>query len=269
MSADSMLGILTAIMGMAGFLVSIHPPTQRKWKIVAAGMFFALTSCAIVLVMKQSKESAATTSKLERSLETLRDGNAEIARVEALNTQLQQRLIDASGSIKALAARNVSLARQNIDTVTGGNSYCYIDVASPSLSGGLLIAIHRGRYPLYAVNARLMDLAKMKKFQESGQKLTIDNAFSLDLNIPISDLAVSTARPLQQIAFSSSERQSFNIFFSAHNGLWSEELRLRFIDGAWTRAIRMSRMQGNEEKVIWQKVDLKYPRVAGNVDWAE
>jgi hypothetical protein len=172
MSTDSMLGIRTAIMGMAGSLVSIHPPTQRKWKIVAAGMFFLLTSCTIVLVMKQSKESSATTTKLERSLETLRDGNAEIVRVQALNTQLQQQLIDASGSIEALAARNVSLAQQNIRTVTGGDSYCYIDIMSPSASGGLLVALHRGRYPFYAVNARLVDLAKMKRFQESGQKVT-------------------------------------------------------------------------------------------------
>jgi hypothetical protein len=140
---------------------------------------------------------------------------------------------------------------------------------SPSASGGLLVALHRGRYPLYAVNARLVDLAKMKRFQESGQKVTLDNAFALDLNIPIGDLAVSTARPLQQIAFASSERQSFNIFFAAHNGLWTEELRLRLIDGVWTRAIRISRLQGNQERAIWQKVGLKYPRVAGKVDWSE
>ena len=223
----------------------------------------------ITLVVKQSRESAATTSKLAGSIEALREGNQEISRVQSLNTQLQQRLIEASTSIKNLAAQNVGLARQSIQTVTGGDSYCYLDVVSPSRAGGLLVAFHRGKYPLYAVNARLVDLAQMKKFLESGQKLTLDNVFTNDVNLSIGDLAVSTAKPLQQIIFPSSDRQSFNIFFSAHNGLWTEELRLRFVDGSWTRAVRVSRLEGSREASIWKRVDPKYPRPNGKVDWAE
>jgi hypothetical protein len=189
--------------------------------------------------------------------------------VQSLNTQLQHQLVDSSESIKELAARNLTLARQNIQTVTGGDSYCYLAIASPSRDGGLLVAIQRGKYPLYAINARLVDLAKMKQFQESGRRLTLDNAFAVDVNIPIGDLAVQTAKPLQQITFSGLERQSFNIFFSAHNGLWTEELRLRLVNSVWTRAVRISKIQGRENKEIWQQVDINYPRIAGKVDWSE
>jgi len=269
MSTDVMLGIVTALLGLGSTLISLHPPTQLRGKKLAAAIFIALTCASILLIVKLSRESSATATKLEDNLRSIQQQSSEIARVETLNTELQRQLVQASASIKELAIHNVSLAQQGIQTATGGDSYCYLDIASVSKAGGLLVAVHQGKYPLYAVHARVVDLAKMKEFEQSGQKLTLDNAFSNDLNVAIGDMAVSTANPLQQITFSASDRQSFNVFFSAHNGLWTEELRFRLVNGGWTRAIRVSKIVGKKNKDIWQKVDPKYPRIMGNVDWSE
>lgn len=268
MSIDSMIGISTTLMGLMGFLVSMQPPVRVRWKICAVLIFILLTGSTITLVVSQSKESMATQSKLSRTLEDLQRSNREIERVQSLNNDLQQHLVDASESIRELAAKNVMLSERNVQTVTGGDSYCYISVASASATGGVLTAVHRGQYPLYSVHARLVDLAKAKTFS-STQQPTLEEVTANDLNIPIGDLAARTAVVLQRITFPATDRLSINIFFSAHNGLWTETLRLRLVEGHWAQAIKILRAQGSKEVPIWEKVDANYPRVAGKVDWGE
>ena len=76
------------------------------------------------------------------------------------------------------------------------------------------------------------------------------------------------------VPFSEPEYQSFNIFFSARNGAWTEELRLKKIQMKWVTAVRVTRASLKGDKMrsdeIYRAVDKEYPLASdGSVNLAE
>lgn len=57
--------------------------------------------------------------------------------------------------------------------------------------------------------------------------------------------------------------KSFNIFFSARNGMFHEQLRLKKVNNEWESAIKVDR-----EKTLLESVSENYPKnVTGEVEW--
>ena len=58
--------------------------------------------------------------------------------------------------------------------------------------------------------------------------------------------------------------QRFFVRFNAQNGFWEEQLQVAKIGpNAWAQAIRVF----NKSKVVFTKVDPKFPTVKGRVIW--
>jgi hypothetical protein len=164
----------------------------------------------------------------------------------------------------------VGSVQESINTITGGNSFCYLAFTASkesetSVTIGRYLAVQQGKYPLYGVHARVVDLTKAPHTSADF------NAATITLNI--GDLAKDTSESLPSIVpFVNGPNESFNIFFSAHNGLWTENLRMRDVSGAWRSAIRVFRdrigKQGKYESYnVFELVDPEYPLINGKVDW--
>ena len=121
MRADIWLGVITVFMAVLGGIVSAHAPTKLWHRIVYASTFVLAGAMSIWLVIRISNENAAASRELSVALKNLGNSTTNIAAMTALNTQLQERLLNHSDTI-------TNLSKQNIAAVTGGNTFCYVSV---------------------------------------------------------------------------------------------------------------------------------------------
>src|SRR5713101_3007221 len=99
MRADILLGIVTVIMAVLGGIVSVYALSKLSLKIIYVAVFVSAGVVSIVLVIKISNENAAASLGQKNALNQLTSSTGEIARVTALNTALQEKLLASSGTI--------------------------------------------------------------------------------------------------------------------------------------------------------------------------
>jgi hypothetical protein len=160
------------------------------------------------------------------------------------------------------------LAMENLGSVTGGDSFAYVDLLSPSdPAGPAILVTQRGKYPVYDMSVRIVDLDKFDTLRKS-QQITVE-ALAADEIVTSRNIAPGTGfvvdrrlPPLQ------TERPRFNIFISARNGSWTQLLRFHKVDGKlWKRATRVVRNDPTG-RLLYEYIDDGFPRNnAGQVDW--
>jgi hypothetical protein len=146
------LGVITvAIAVLGGFISS----SNRRYRIA----FYVLGAISVLLIVIMGyrtfrDQTAAETARqeLSSSVDSLGRAAGEISRVQGLNTQLQQRLLEQSQNI-------TSLAEENISQVTGRGTFSYFVVA-PNLGAGDPITFPlqvfvRGKYPMREVSSSI------------------------------------------------------------------------------------------------------------------
>lgn len=135
MHTDIALGLVTFAMAALGGVVSAHAPTKPRQKWLYALMFMLLGAVGLYFVIQQSHETAKASSDLSTSIHDLSESSKETTRLQTLNTALQQKLLEASGNI-------VNLSKQNLDQITGGDSYPVI-IASlrPDQQGAMTLSV--------------------------------------------------------------------------------------------------------------------------------
>lgn len=169
------------------------------------------------------------------------------------------------------SAQIVALTQTGINTMTGGDSFCHMRIFTDASGLRSPSVFHHGKYPLYDVVARIADTSKYQR--AASEHKPMPNPFS-DLVITIGNLAAGLTWYNRAISFpfSESQFQSFNIFFSARNGLWTEEIRLSKVDGAWATALRVTGFQTNTSmgNQLYEEVDKTFPRQPdGTIDWTQ
>jgi hypothetical protein len=134
---------------------------------------------------------------------------------------------------------------ENIKTITGGNSFCYITFVGIGGGKNALMVFQMGRFPLHGVQARFYDLDK-------GRDL-----YTVDFErIPVGQGLLRQDIVLDEKA----QGLRVNIFFHALNGTWLQALRMRKIGGEWYHAIRV---QSDRGKVLYEHVQPNF----GRIDW--
>jgi len=247
------------MMAVLGGVVSAHAPVRAGHKILYAVAFLVLGVGAIVFAVKLSREQAEAATTMTATVAKLTLAATQTERLQEMNAAQNQQIID-------LSRLNAGLAQKGIFTVTGGDSYCTMHLLfqfnPPVPTFGNL-----GKYPLYGVVARIVDVSKLRREVLAGKPAD----FSSGLVIPIGDIAKGLSSVQQSIAITISEQyfQRYNIFFSARNGVWSESMMLKKVGAEWRAAIRVTGF-GLSQKVLYEQVDKIYPRNAdGSVNWEE
>jgi hypothetical protein len=170
-----------------------------------------------------------------------------------------------TGAILAGIA-GIASSNESASLITGGDSFCYLDAEMPSPPFPAIV-VQNGEYPLYDPQMRLTNLLTPLK------PITLSNGVTVDegINFPLPNLALNTGAQILALSLPvKDDRASFNIFFFARNGSWSEALRLRLVNGKWKRAIQVSRRisSGRDVKQIFEQVDKGYPvEPDGKVKW--
>lgn len=185
-------------------------------------------------------------------------------------------LVGAMGMFAAirqsqLSAKEAAEAqRRIIATMTGGKSFCYMDLSSRSSSTMTPVFIPQGGDPLYEVHARISNSQRLDEMykQKGDAPMTWELLNSTEINLSLGNLAPAAAL----IRFDTpigvdinANRQDFIIWFDARNGYWFEDLQLRKVGNDWSRAIRVFRIEGsNDKELIFTQVDKNFP---GDPQW--
>jgi hypothetical protein len=274
------LGVLTIGMAYLGVHVTLHPvgEARRTQQLYKAG-FAVLAVCALSLVWWQGARSEASKRRsdfeqrraearitglqgtLQISIDKQTTALAEAGRIQALNTQLQQELLRQ-------AHQNAQLSREAIQTTTGGDSFCYIVLLNGTIdrSGALPVVVEVGRYPLRDVSADVVDVEAWT--QRITAEKSLQSALSVEAKLNIGDMGPSSTKLMidNRIPFRQGDSQIFLIRFSAQNGFWDQQLRVRFSEGKWHQAARVVRTDKHgHERVVLLQVDPQYPK--SEIDW--
>ena len=232
-----------------GVRVSLANEWAKKYRGLVFTLFTLLGLVGLLASAQSAFNAATANNKLSKSLTDLKTSSEEIVRVQGLNTKLQVRLLE----LNATLAR---LAKENIATVTGGDSFAYAWIQDRFPYFGV---VAQGKYPLYDLNVRIVDLEEAKK-----------RSNFLGTSISFGEIVPGISR-LQDIKFEfgNSESRSFNIFFSARNGSWVQLLRLRKLkDDRWVSATRVDRTGEKPSKPAYQKIDKDFSlNEKGEIDW--
>lgn len=172
-----------------------------------------------------------------------------------------------SSDAQAASAKSDEIAKLNhkiANLVTGGEGFCYMLIGSiaPTSDQGTMTIVRQGEFPLYEVKARIVDL---DEFKAKGP-ITFDNMFLGDTNLSLGTLPPYTAAFHGRIDLGPKDQKDFNVFFSARNGLYTQNLSLRKIDGTWRSASRVKRVdEKGQEQVVFEFIDPHFP--SGQLDW--
>ena len=233
-----------------GVTVSLQDDWAKKHRVLIIGLFALLGLVGLSTSAKSARDAAIANSSLSESLNDLKKSSEDIVRLQGLNTKLQEQLLESNTIISGLA-------KQNIATVTGGDSFAYAWIQDRFPYFGV---VAQGKYPLYDLRARVVDLDEAKKQSHAFLGTTI----SFGEIVP----GMSKSQNIK-FEFGNSESRSFNIFFTARNGSWIQLLRLRRLrDGRWVSATRVDRDGEKLKRPAYEKIDKDFPRNEnGGIEW--
>lgn len=232
----------------------------KKRQVLVLILFLILGALGFVGTIAQAVKSAREVATSRAILENVHASAKEIERLQILNTDLQRQLLASSETIRLLA-------KQNINTVTGGDSFCYGSI-SPNTE--IVFFAHQGKYPMANVVARIVDVTYLKFLQgkPSEERLPGDEQrILMGITILIGELipGSSVARPAA-FPFRHPSRQDFNIFFTGRNGFWQQLIRWRKVEDNWIFATKV--MGHGKKQPLYEWVDKDFPRNAqGNIEW--
>lgn len=239
MASVNLVASLLAALG--AFTIAFGDRKASKWaKLVAL-----LIAIAAMLSVVQSFLSGQQSAAFERDLRTKSD---EIA---ALNREIAQ-------------------------TVTGGDSYCYLMVFPPSGTHNTcdLMAMTKGKYPVYDVSVKIDDVLRLVEIvsaqKEAGSlpysSMSEEQAMlgQASRTFRLGNIGPDQAMQLGGIKAPEGNAASYNINIVARNGSVSQFIRFRRTNGKWHTAERLA-VNG---AFIKEEVDPNFPRESdGSIAW--
>ncbi len=158
-------------------------------------------------------------------------------------------------SLQALEGRMTGLVdkledktRDLVNHINGGDSYCYMNVMADSIKW---IAIHQGEHHLQNLSARVCDI-DIDKGGPNWLQLA-------STNVSIGTLFKGMCSHCLTMPLNGRDRR-FNIFFTASNGLFYQELRLKYLGAdRWATATRVIRSVDNQNVTLYERIDPDFP----------
>jgi hypothetical protein len=175
----------------------------------------------------------------------------------------------SSGGAVYLWIDNSNKAEFILSNITGGDSFCHLNITLISADGksGRWIIQHHGEYPLYGVSVDIVDLDRSRGLPDQP---TFQQVVSIHDRSLVGDIAPAMAILLEPIDFEERDVLKFNIFIYARNGMTVQHLRMTRIENQWVYATRVFKIKklGEPEEMIYENVDSDYPKDDNNnIEW--
>jgi hypothetical protein len=183
--------------------------------------------------------------------------------------------IEQGKAQKEIKEKNEEIGRLNqqiASTITGGDSFCYVALNLPEeeRNSAIMMLVHEGKYPLYDVHVRIVDVHKFDLIKDK-RPLFVEDIQKNETNVNVGNLAPSQARMLYSAwPLPITGKARYNIFISARNGFVTELVRLNKVEGKWRAAYKVDSDERSNKGTLYEKIDPLYPRdKEGHVDWKD
>jgi hypothetical protein len=168
---------------------------------------------------------------------------------------MQAKLYDKSEQL-------VELNREMLQTVTGGGSFCYVQpyIARDEKSAALVL-FHRGKCAVYDAQIQVNDLSQADPPIMPDGSVHWEDALPKLKIVSLGNVLGNHAfRVAETITLPDGDAANFNIFFSARNGWWAENLAFRKINGYWRFAYRVFVADGDRQTILRWAPGLGFPK---------
>jgi hypothetical protein len=195
---------------------------------------------AIMLVLVGLEISSIYKDRNEHDAEQARARREQLEGFRKIADGLNQSIAESQKNFSAMMERSSQVmegVQTSIDSITGGNSFAYIELIGLQRTGAIFHVQHAGKFPLHNVSARISDLNMFKQLIASRAPLKMPSPS--DTSVFIGDISANAGRPLAQLRFTGSDQQGYNIFFYGQNGFWTQLIRLRWVGSGWLQATRV------------------------------
>ncbi|MHC5061769.1 MAG: hypothetical protein ACYTFK_11875 [Planctomycetota bacterium] len=173
-----------------------------------------------------------------------------------------QQQVSFERHLRSKSEEIASLNREIVNLVTGGDSFCYIDIANidSNTNRGILTVVHHGEHPSYDVTARIADLQRYNQIK----KWTIETTLKTDTPLKIGNIPKGSVCIISPFDLGDSQNRDFNVFFTSRVGFSTQLLRMRKIKNKWIIATQVER----NGEVLFEKVNDDFPKTEqGQVQW--
>lgn len=254
------VGVYIAALAVIGVVVPL-----TRWE--KAGPEERALWTATMLALVVLEVGSIYKDRNEHDAEQARARREQLEGFRRIADGLNKAIADSQENFHGMMERSRQImegVQTSIDSITGGDSFAYMQLMGLQKSGAVLQVQHAGNFPLHNVSARITDLSIFKRLIASRAPLNMP--LPSDTAVFVGDISANAGRPVGNLRFTGSDRQDYNIFFYGQNGFWTQLIRLRWVGGGWLQATRV--VGGpNGADVLFEHIDPQFPVVNGNVDW--
>ena len=179
--------------------------------------------------------------------------------------ELQAKTDEISGLNRQIA----ELTQRNLDTITGGNSFCYLRIVPSTKDPEATMFVHlQGEFPLRDVFAQLTTLERFNV--EAGRPATAQELAYARETFNIRVLSkTNSGKILWPIPNLAGDTRRFNVEFTALINAWVQVVILRRVNDKWLVATKVvRRLEATGEKPLDEHVDDGFPGKAdGKIVW--
>jgi hypothetical protein len=154
-------------------------------------------------------------------------------------------------------------------SVTGGDSFCYLQFESNNNPTRGILLMHKGKYPLYDIQVRIVDLEIYRQLNNSNLEKSRELFEQAEKVYKLPTLNPNTAEILGKFTFpDNATEKNFNIFILARNGSFEQFYRFRKVKQTWFQAHRVIIRRDGKMEVLHQQIDQQFPtNKNGEIVW--
>lgn len=262
------IGVFISIAGLVGIVMAIWPPENHVTKGLWLCVFVALTCLEIAGLYRVRDESTKEQERIRDSFDAIADG----LKSSILNNQ---KAFDET--LKNLTTLS-NLQRENLSTVTGGDSFCFVSfVRIYKRQDGKIEALpvigNQGKYPLYGVVATIIDLNKQDRLI-ANKGMSLESFSGGSTTISVGDLPPaphgSFMAPIILAEDAARNPRVLIRFNSNRGGEWTQLFLFRATQNGIAYALRVVRENpiNGKSRTIFSMTQPDFPMPISEKSWA-
>jgi hypothetical protein len=248
-------GISIGMLGLVAGIMSLRPEMHVYEKMAWILILIAFAVLEVRAIHKTDEDNRQTRDAQNQKFDLIANGITD-----SYHLSQQQFAATMGRSDKILGQ-----VKETIKTYTGADTYCVAMVQSDTAPSLVLNLWIYGKYPMYDVDIRFMDIDLFQKLASSAQSETRYHFDALKQGGQLMTLNVT------------GKEHTYRAVISARNGDWEEFIKVRKLTfptgGAyWATAMRLYKTHPGKRtdmnaKPLFEYIDENYPK--GEIDWTE
>lgn len=242
---------------------------NTEWIFFGTVIGIAGAIVAAYYTYKAGEESAKETRTI---IEVGNNTNEQVNNIKEENDLLKVKIdsltshsLEQLSTIQRLTMQNAELASKlgasNIQingNLTGGDGFIELQIAKHISNVAAFVAVHHGKYPLYDIQSRIVDVEMFQQDLINSPSITQTQLLKSSRILEIGSLAPTLSKLMEptDLLLDKNER-TFNIFTTARNGSTTQTIKLKKVAGVYYSATRI--YNTTTGKLLLENIEADYP----------